>query len=102
MAIGQQMMMAVAESVSVFTELYDGARVSGGPLNIQGGYSAVLDCAHTNNRIIVMTADSKPGEFAIAVANKKDGNDDVKHEVLPESQLTTSTLLTYMEAHFTM
>lgn len=46
-----------------------------------------------------MTMESKPGEFAIAVANKE-ADEDVKHDVLPESQLTTSTLLTYMEAHF--
>ncbi|QZP22833.1 hypothetical protein EJ576_08840 [Pseudomonas sp. C 49-2] len=99
MAIGEQMMMAATEAVSVFTELYDGASVSCGPLYIRDGHSAVLDCTATKNRIIVMTMESKPGEFAIAVANKE-ADEDVKHEVLPESQLTTSTLLTYMEAHF--
>jgi len=99
MAIGEQMMMVAAEAFSVFTKLYDGASVSCGPLYIRDGHSAVLDCTATKKRIIVMTMDSKPGEFAIAVANKDD-DQDVKHDVLPESQLTTSTLLTYMEAHF--
>lgn len=100
MTIDEQMISATTDAITVFTKLYDGAVVSGGPISTPDGCSAVIDCAITKNRIMVVTLDHKPGEFMIAVANKDGADDDIAHKMLPQDQLNTSTLLEYMEAHF--
>ncbi|NUU35133.1 hypothetical protein [Pseudomonas sp. C2B4] len=100
MSINEQMISVTTDAITVFTKLYDGAVVSGGPMFTAGGFSAVFDCAITKNRIMVVTLDHKPGEFMIAVANKDAADDDIAHEILPADRLNTSTVLEYMEAHF--
>nr|WP_288913166.1 hypothetical protein [uncultured Pseudomonas sp.] len=95
----QKLIMATTDAITLFTKLYDTAVVSGGPVYSRDGGSAVLDCFITKNRIIVMTLDSKPDQFAIAVA-QKDVDEEPAYEVFPQAELTASKILNYMEAHF--
>lgn len=99
MSIEQQMITAGTGAVSVFPKLYDTAVVSGGPGKDADSYSFVIDCAVKKVRIAVITMDSRPGDFGIAVFDRVSGATLVE-ETLPISDLTTVTLLKYMEAHF--
>lgn len=98
MAISEQLNMAASGAAIIFMDLFDTAVVSYSPLLVEGGHAASLDCFKTKNRIISIVLDSHPGVFNISVT---DANDQViSNDVLPEAQITTSTLLGYMENHF--
>lgn len=100
MTVHQQLISATTHAITLFTKLYAGAAVFGGPKGTAGGCTAVITCAITKNRIMVVTVDDRPDEFMIAWGNKDGADDDIKQEMLPADQLNASTLLEYMETHF--
>jgi hypothetical protein len=99
MTLEQKLIMATSDAISLFTKLYDTAVVSGGPVYSRDGISAVIDCNKTNNRVVVLTLNSKPDQFAIAVM-QKDHDAEPEYDVFPQAELTTSKILNYMDAHF--
>mgnify|MGYP006951344039 CR=1 FL=1 len=100
MTVHERLISATTNAIDVFTELYDQAVVSGGPKFTADGCSALIDCAISKNRIMVVTLDHQPDEFMIALGNKNGADADIVHEILPADQLNASTLLKYMEDHF--
>ncbi|OBS37823.1 hypothetical protein SAMN05444507_112173 [Pseudomonas syringae] len=99
MSIKKQMDNAGMNAIIMFPKIYDNAAVSGGPKASPDGPSYLIDCGVTGLRVAAATVADRPDEFVIVVG-KKNSDDFIKTDVLPLSDLTTATLIRYMETYF--